>query len=72
MARGRLPHAALLHATEAQLHGIIAVLLGGLDLDYRTGSDFQNGDTDGLPVVVKDLRHADFSADQPGHLATRL
>ena len=57
---GELPFRNVL---EAQLYGVVAVLLLGLLLDHDAGTCLDHSDRDDLTGFVKDLGHADLSAD---------
>ena len=59
----RLGELPLGHVLEAQLHGVVAVLLLGLLLHHDAGACFDDSDRDDLTGFVKDLGHADLSAD---------
>jgi hypothetical protein len=45
---------------EAELHRVVAVALGGANLQHRAGAQLQHGDGGHPPRFVEDLRHADF------------
>src|SRR5687768_16355049 len=64
MARERLAHAAREARAERDLHGAVAVLLGGLDLGDPVVGDVQHRDRQRAAVVGEDSRHADLAADQ--------
>src|SRR5438309_12081510 len=55
---GRAVHA--LAFAEADLDGVVAVALGGLDLDDDARGRLDNSYRDGLPALFVELRHADF------------
>ena len=57
---GELPFRNVL---EAQLYGVVAVLLLGLLLHHDAGTCFDHSDRDDLTGFVKDLGHTDLSAD---------
>ena len=63
MAQFRLGELALGHVLEAQLNGVVAVLLHGLLLHHSAGARLNDGDRDDVARLVEDLRHADLLAD---------
>ena len=56
---------------EGELHGLIAVSLDGADLGDRAGSRLDDGDGHDVAVVVEELGHAHFLADDASHGATQ-
>ena len=52
----------------AKLHSGVAFLFGCLLLHDDAGTRLDNGDGDHLAVLVEDLRHADFLADDRFHV----
>ena len=58
----------LSHVLVAQLNRIVAFLLGSLLLNDRAGSRLNDGDGDHVAVLVKNLGHAHFFADDCLHV----
>ena len=56
------------HILVAQLNRIVAFLLGSLLLNDRAGSRLNDGDGDHVAVLVKNLGHAHFFADDCLHV----
>src|SRR6185295_4737652 len=64
MTGERLAHAARAALAERDLHGGVAVLLGGLDLGDAVVGDVEHRHRQRIAVVGEDARHADLAADQ--------
>lgn len=47
---------------EPQLNGLVAIPLGGANLRHHARTGLDNGHGHSLPLLVENLRHADFSA----------
>jgi hypothetical protein len=60
MAKNRLGHAMFLLLAIANLYGIIAIALLGLNLDNGTGSYFDNSYNLNVIFVIVDLGHPNF------------
>ena len=54
---------ALSDFLEAELDGVVALLVSRLLLDDDAGAGLDNGDRNDLAGLIEDLRHADLLAD---------
>ena len=70
MTGGRLVHLARIDRTECDLHGRVAVTVGGAHLGDDTGPSLDDGDRDDLVVVVPHLRHAELLAQYALNVGT--
>ena len=59
----RLGELLLADFVKAELHGVVAFLVGRLLLDDDAGAGLDNSDGDDLAGLIEDLRHADLLAD---------
>src|SRR5688500_5719744 len=57
---------------EAELDGSESGLLLRGDLDYRVRRGFDDGHGHLLPLLVEDVRHADFATDDSNHIEKLL
>ena len=72
VAQLRLGELALRNVLEAQLHGLVAVLLSRLLLHDHAGARLDDRDGDHMAVLVKNLGHAHFFADDRFHVGSSL
>ena len=63
MTLGRLVDLAGGDVAEAQLHGLVAVAFHGLLLHHGAGASLDHGDGNDLAVLIEQLSHAQFLAD---------
>ena len=66
---GRLGDLAALDLAVPDLHGVVAVELGGADLGDHVGRRGDDGHGDDLVVLVPELGHAELGAQQALHVA---
>ena len=53
---------SFLLVNEANLYGLVAVVLNGLDLCYNAGTSLKYGYGNQYAVVVENLSHSDFGS----------
>ena len=51
------------HVAESKLKGVVPIVLHRLLLNHDAGAGFNNGYRDNVALLIEDLGHADFFAD---------